>query len=152
MVIVGAGMVFGNYIAGRLADRYPSSLVTAVIASLIFAVMPIIYILSPYKAPSLLLTFIAPALPFGLGGPLQYLIVRYATGGEMLGGAGIQIAFNVSNAMAAAIGGAAIHHGFGLASPALAGTPLALISAAALFTLYHMERRSGKSGASGSDD
>ena len=94
MVIVGAGMVFGNYIAGRLADRFPSSLVTAV----------------------------------------------------------IQIAFNVSNAMAAAIGGAAIHHGFGLASPALAGTPLALISAAALFTLYHMERSSGKSGASGSDD
>lgn len=47
---------------------------------------------------------------------------------------------------------AAIHHGFGLASPALAGTPLALISAAALFTLYHMKRRSGKSGASGSDD
>lgn len=152
MVIVGAGMVFGNYIAGRLADRYPSSLVTAVIASLIFAVMPMIYILSPYKAPSLLLTFIAPALLFGLGGPLQYLIVRYARGGEMLGGAGIQIAFNVSNAMAAAIGGAVIHHGFGLASPALAGTPLALISAAALFTLYHMERRSGKSGASGSDD
>lgn len=140
MVIVGAGMVFGNYIAGRLADRYSASLVTAIIATLIIVVMPLIYFCSPYKLPSLALTFLAPALLFGLGGPLQYLIVRYAKGGEMLGGAGIQIAFNVSNAMAAAIGGAVIHHGFGLASPALAGVPLAVISAVALFMLYHMER------------
>ena len=148
MVIVGAGMVFGNYVAGRLADRFPSSLVTAIIATLMIVVMPLIYFLSPYKMPSLILTFVAPALLFGLGGPLQYLIVRYAKGGEMLGGAGIQIAFNVSNAMAAAIGGAVIHHGFGLASPALAGTPLAIVSATALYILYHMERRSGKSAAS----
>lgn len=140
MVIVGAGMVFGNYIAGRLADRHSASLVTAIIATLIIVVMPLIYFCSPYKLPSLALTFLAPALLFGLGGPLQYLIVRYAKGGEMLGGAGIQIAFNVSNAMAAAIGGAVIHHGFGLASPALAGVPLAVISAVALFMLYQMER------------
>lgn len=142
MVLVGAGMVFGNYIAGRLADRYSSSLVTAIIASMIIVVMPMIYFLSLYKLPSLLCSFIAPALLFGLGGPLQYLIVRYAKGGEMLGGAGIQIAFNVSNAMAAAIGGAVIHHGFGIASPALAGVPFAIISAIALFTLYHLERTS----------
>ena len=147
MVVVGAGMVFGNYIAGRLADRHSASLVTAIIATLIIVVMPLIYFCSPYKLPSLALTFLAPALLFGLGGPLQYLIVRYAKGGEMLGGAGIQIAFNVSNAMAAAIGGAVIHHGFGLASPALAGVPLAVISAVALFMLYHMER-SGRKSAS----
>ena len=147
MVVVGAGMVFGNYIAGRLADRHSASLVTAIIATFIIVVMPLIYFCSPYKLPSLALTFLAPALLFGLGGPLQYLIVRYAKGGEMLGGAGIQIAFNVSNAMAAAIGGAVIHHGFGLASPALAGVPLAVISAVALFMLYHMER-SGRKSAS----
>ncbi len=147
MVVVGAGMVFGNYIAGRLADRHSASLVTAIIATLIIVVMPLIYFCSPYKLPSLALTFLAPALLFGLGGPLQYLIVRYAKGGEMLGGAGIQIAFNVSNAMAAAIGGAVIHHGFGLASPALAGVPLAVISAVALFMLYHMEH-SGRKSAS----
>lgn len=59
----------------------------------------------------------------------------------MLGGAGIQIAFNVSNAMAAAIGGAAIRHGFGVASPALAGIPCAAVGAVALYTLYHYEKR-----------
>ena len=87
------------------------------------------------KVPTLILTFLATAGLFGIGGPLQYLIVRFAKGGEMLGGAGIQIAFNVSNAMSAVIGGLAIHHGLGLASPALVGIPFALIGATALFIL-----------------
>ena len=67
---------------------------------------------------------------------MQYLIVRFAKGGEMLGGAGIQIAFNVSNAFSAAIGGAAINHGLGIASPALIGGPFAIVGAIMLFMLY----------------
>ena len=140
MVLVGAGMVFGNFYAGRLADRYPASLVTAIIATMIIVLMPMMYVFASDKIPSLLFAFVAPGLLFGLGGPLQYLIVRYARGGEMLGGAGIQIAFNVSNAFAAAMGGAVIRHGFGLASPALAGVPCAVIGAAALYYLYHIEK------------
>lgn len=140
MVLVGAGMVVGNYCAGRLSDRYSASLVTAVIATLIVVLMPMIYFLVSYKIPSLILAFIATALLFGLGGPLQYLIVRYSKGGEMLGGAGIQIAFNVSNASAAALGGSVIRLGFGLASPALAGVPCAIIGALALFTLHLDEK------------
>lgn len=140
MVLVGAGMVLGNYCAGRLSDRYSASLVTAVIATLIVVLMPMIYLLVSYKIPSLILAFIATALLFGLGGPLQYLIVRYSKGGEMLGGAGIQIAFNVSNASAAALGGAVIRLGFGLASPALAGVPCAIIGALALFTFHRDEK------------
>ena len=84
-----------------------------------------------------MLLFFATACLFGIGGPLQYLIVRFAKGGEMLGGAGIQIAFNVSNAVAAVIGGAAIHHGLGLASPAIVGIPGAVIAALALFYMVH---------------
>lgn len=141
MVLVGAGMVLGNYSAGRLSDRYTVSLVTAIIALLIIMVMPMVYLLAPYKIPSLVLAFLAAGLLFAIGGPLQYLIVRYAKGGEMLGGAGIQIAFNVSNAMAAALGGTVIRHGFGLASPALAGVPCALVGAVALFTLCRCEKR-----------
>lgn len=141
MVLVGAGMVFGNWLAGRLADKYSPSLVTAIFASVVVVLMPMIFFLSQYKIPSLVFAFLAPTLLFGIGGPLQYLIVRYAKGGEMLGGAGIQIAFNVSNAVAAAAGGAVINHGFGLSSPALVGIPCALIGAAALFTMHHMTRK-----------
>lgn len=136
MVVVGLGMVFGNAATGRLSDRYPAALVTGVTAALLIVVMPAIYLLSPYKVPSVILSFIAPACLFGIGGPLQYLIVKYAKGGEMLGGAGIQIAFNVSNAMAASAGGYAINSGLGFASPALLGIPCAVIGATALIILY----------------
>ena len=141
MVLVGAGMVFGNFYAGRLSDKYTPSIVTAIIATLTIVLMPMMYMFASYKIPSLLFAFIAPGVLFGLGGPLQYLIVRYAKGGEMLGGAGIQIAFNVSNAVAAILGGAVIKHGFGLASPALAGIPCAIVGAIALYTLYYHEKR-----------
>ena len=139
MILVGLGMVAGNAVAGRLADRYPAALVTCVIAASLLVIMPAIYFLAPYRIPSAVLAFVAPACLFGIGGPLQYLIVGYARGGEMLGGAGIQIAFNVSNAVSASLGGVAISHGLGVASPALIGVPFAAIGAAALLILYRKE-------------
>ncbi|MCM1518527.1 MAG: MFS transporter [Pseudoflavonifractor sp.] len=139
MMLTGAGMVVGNAVSGRVADRYGASLVSGYIAAALVIVMPAIYFCSSMKLPSLVLAFLATACLFGLGGPLQFLIVRYARGGEMLGGAGIQIAFNVSNAMSASIGGLAIHHGLGLASPALVGVPFAVIGAMALFALNRTE-------------
>lgn len=136
MMLVGLGMVVGNAVSGKLADRYGISLVTGILAASMMIVMTGLYFAAPYKMPSLILAFVATAGLFGIGGPLQFLIVRYARGGEMLGGAGIQIAFNVSNAMSAAVGGFAIHLGWGLASPALVGLPFALIGATALFVLH----------------
>lgn len=135
MMLAGAGMVIGNAVAGKLSDRYKASVVTGCIAASLVIIMPALYLCASMKLPSLLLMFLATAGLFGIGGPLQYIIVKHAKGGEMLGGAGIQIAFNVSNAMSAAIGGLVIHHGFGLASPALVGIPFALISTVALFLL-----------------
>lgn len=136
MVIAGAGMVAGNAIAGKLADRYKVSVVTGSIAAMLVVVMPAVYFCAGMKIPSLILMFVATGALFGIGGPLQYLIVRFAKGGEMLGGAGIQIAFNVSNALSASLGGLAIHHGLGLASPALIGVPFAAIGAVMLFMLH----------------
>lgn len=136
MVLAGSGMVVGNIAAGKLADRFRPSLVTGCIAVLAAILMPCIYLCAPYKLPSLILMFVATGCLFGLGGPLQYLIVKFSKGGEMLGGAGIQIAFNVSNAMSAAIGGLAISQGLGIASPAIVGTPFAIIGAIALFVLF----------------
>lgn len=137
MVLAGAGMVMGNLVAGRLADRYGAARTSGWIAVAILLIMPAIFFCAHYKIPSVILLVLATASLFGIGGPLQYLIVRFAKGGEMLGGAGIQIAFNLSNAVAAAIGGVAIHRGLGYASPALVGIPGAIIAAVALFYLMN---------------
>lgn len=137
MVVAGLGMVVGNMLAAKLSDRYSAALVTGILAACVVVIMPVLYLCASMKVPVVILSFVATACLFGIGGPLQYIIVRYAKGGEMLGGAGIQIAFNVSNAIAAVLGGAAIHAGFGIASPALAGIPCAVIGAAALFILHY---------------
>lgn len=136
MMIVGAGMVVGNMVSGKLADKYGVAKVCALAAIAAMMIMVGIYFLSPHKLPSAILAFIAPATLFAIGGPLQYAIVRFAKGGEMLGGAGIQIAFNVSNACAALLGGAVINMGLGVAAPALAGAPLAAVGAAMLMVLH----------------
>lgn len=143
MMLAGIGMVTGNALAGKFADRYGAARVCGILAASMIVVMPLLYFCSGMKMPSLVLMFVATAALFGIGGPLQYLIVRFAKGGEMLGGAGIQIAFNVSNAVSAALGGLAIHHGFGLASPALVGVPFAIVGTAALFTLRRKFKSEG---------
>ncbi len=141
MMLIGMGMVTGNALSGKLADRFGAARVCGLLALSVAAIMTATYFCAAMPVPALVLAFVAAAGLFGIGGPLQYVIVRYARGGEMLGGAGIQIAFNVSNAMAAALGGMAIARGWGEQSPALVGAPLALIGAAALFILNRRERR-----------
>lgn len=144
MILAGAGMVVGNAVAGKMADRYGEARVSGYIALALIFIMPAIYLCTGMKLVSVALMFLATAGLFGIGGPLQYLIVRYAKGGEMLGGAGIQIAFNVSNAMSAALGALLIHHGYSCASPALPGVPFAAIGALALFILVHRETTQSK--------
>lgn len=136
MMAAGTGMVIGGLVSGKLADRFPPGIVTGCIALIELPVLLLIYFYSDVKLLALILTFIGAGLIFALGGPLQYLIIRFAKGGEMLGGAAIQIAFNVSNAVSAWLGGCAISAGLGLTAPALVGIPLACLAATALFYFH----------------
>lgn len=128
MIVAGLGMVAGNLFSGRLADRFGASRVVRYVVILILLILPSIYFGGQIKWLSVVLLFLATSTLFGVGGPLQFLIVKYSKGGEMLGAAGIQIAFNVSNAIASLMGGMAISRGFGYESPALVGIPLAVVA------------------------
>lgn len=136
MIIAGTGMVTGGLVAGKLADRYSPALASSMATGILIVLMPAIYFCAPFKVVSIILMFIATGCLFAIGGPMQYLIVRFSPGSEMLGGAGIQIAFNVSNALAAAIGGFAIHAGWGISSPSLVGVPFAIIATIIFMTLH----------------
>lgn len=144
MMLAGLGMVTGALVAGRLADRFPGGMVTGLICILEIPVLLLIYLKSDVLILSLFLVFIGSAQIFALGGPLQYLIIRFSRGGEMFGGAAIQIAFNVANALAALMGGMAIGWGLGITSPALMGIPFAIIAATALFYLHYYCDRNTK--------
>lgn len=136
MVVTGLGMFVGTIVCGRLADRFHASLVCAFTGALIVPTLLMIYFFSLVIWIAIPLAFIGSAALFGLGGPLQYLIVRFSRGGEILGGAGIQIAFNASNAIAALLGGAAIRSQLGLPGAALVGIPMAVACSAILFWFY----------------
>lgn len=138
MMLAGLGMVLGALVSGRLADKYPCGIITGIICLSEIPVLLLIYFYSEITFLSLVLTFIGAAQIFALGGPLQYLIIKYSPGGEMLGGAAIQIAFNVSNAVAAWLGGFAISLGLGMTAPAMMGLPLACLAAGALFYFNHL--------------
>lgn len=130
MVLAGFGMVVGNLISGRLSDRYTPGKVGTVVQAMICIVLLLIFFLSSYPWLSALLMCLCTAGLFAVSSPEQVLIIRVAKGGEMLGAACVQVAFNLGNAIGAYAGGVAISAGYRY--PALAGVPFALIG----FTLF----------------
>lgn len=144
MILAGAGMVAGNLSSGRLSDRHTPSLVGMSSQAMICIALLAIFLLAQHKAAAVVLMCICTAGLFAVSGPEQVLIIRVARGGEMLGAATVQIAFNLGNAVGAYAGGAAA--GCGYEYPALAGVPFAL-TGFALFLAFH--RRYGASVANG---
>lgn len=98
--------------------------------------------LGHYKVAAVFLMILGTAALFGSGSPLQSSIVGYSKGGEMLGAACIQIAYNAGNAIAAAIGSAAISVGMSYSSTALIGQPFIIIGCVLLIILYMKYERS----------
>lgn len=134
MVLAGFGMVAGNLISGRMSDRYTPGRVGMVIQGLICITLLLIFFLSPNPWCSALLMALCTAGLFAISSPEQVLMIRVAPGGEMLGGAAVQMAFNLGNAIGAYVGGLAITGGYRY--PALAGVPFALIGFVLFFVFY----------------
>lgn len=95
-----------------------------------------IFFLSPYKWLAVLLMCIVTLCLFGVSAPQQFLIIKFAPGGEMLGAAGIQIAFNLGNAIGAYLGGLPITYGIGVRYSALIASGIAVLGFI-LFSLFN---------------
>ena len=134
MVLAGFGMVVGNLVSGRLSDRYTPGKVGTVVQGMICILLLMIFFLSPNPWCSAILMALCTAGLFAVSSPEQVLIIRVAPGGEMLGGACVQIAFNLGNALGAYVGGLALSGGYRY--PALAGVPFALVGFV-LFAVFY---------------
>lgn len=126
MIAAGFGMVAGNLVSGRLCDRHRPSVVVASTISIGIVSLLLIFLLADYGWVSAALMIICTGCLFAVSSPQQYLILKHAPGGELLGGASIQMAFNMGNALGAFCGGLPIAAGLPPRYAALVGVPFLL--------------------------
>ena len=126
MIAAGFGMVAGNLVSGRLCDRHRPSVVVASTISIGIVSLLLIFLLADCGWVSAALMIICTGCLFAVSSPQQYLILKYAPGGELLGGASIQMAFNMGNALGAFCGGLPIAAGLPPRYAALVGGPFLL--------------------------
>lgn len=125
MIIAGAGMAVGNFMGGRLADKYSPLKTTSLLLLSMIASLLIITVVNYYKAPAIVMTFVTGAVAFAVIAPMQMLMINAAKGSEMLASAALQASANTGNALGAYLGGLPIAAGFGYMSPQYVGAGLA---------------------------
>ncbi len=132
MMLVGLGMVLGNLLSGRLSGRYTPLRIAVITDFVIVLALLLLFAFGGIKTASLTFAFICCAGLFALSAPLQILLLQNAKGGELLGAAGGQIAFNLGSAIGAYCGGMMLTLGFTYNYVTL---PAALLSFSAMSSL-----------------
>jgi DHA1 family inner membrane transport protein len=125
LLAFGIGSVAGTWVAGRLADwNVNRSVVAAFVGSI--AVLLLVFLLSPYAVPTLLLVFAVGVLGSVLAINLQLRLMHAAGDAQMLGAALNHSALNTANGLGAWLGAVVIADGLGYRAPSLIGAGLAL--------------------------
>jgi DHA1 family arabinose polymer transporter-like MFS transporter len=141
LVLAGLGMVVGNVMGGKLADKIEPLKACGALLTAMAVTLLSIYFFSENQVLSLILTFIAGALSMAIASPIQILMIRTAKGAEMLGAAVTQAAFNIGNALGAFFGGLPIAAGLGFNSPTLVGCAMAIAGVVFAYILLKKQQR-----------
>ncbi|HDT3693359.1 TPA: MFS transporter AraJ [Enterobacter roggenkampii] len=146
MMLMGLGMVLGNLLSGKLSGRFSPLRIAATTDMVIVASLLLLFALGELKTASLM-GFICCAGLFALSAPLQILLLQNAKGGEMLGAAGGQMAFNLGSAIGAYFGGMMITLGFSWRYVTLPAALLSFSAMSALLIYGYLRARQAQANA-----
>lgn len=140
LVLYGIGLAVGNWLSGRFADRnLTGTLIISMAATMglltIFAATMQVHWLVPP------LIFLWGISSFAVVPPLQALVVTEAHDAPNLASSMNIAAFNLGNAIGAALGGAVIYLGLGLPAVALAGAATSAMGLALVVVYQRVHSR-----------
>lgn len=127
IMLAGFGMFAGNIIGGHFSDRFTPEKVVRLTLCVAFLALTGIFFGAHVPYLSVALMCLTTACLFCVSSPQQLLILENSRGGEMLGAALVQVAFNLGNAVGAFCGGLPIDHKLGYEYTALPGAVFVLL-------------------------
>ncbi|ONK11974.1 MFS transporter [Streptomyces sp. MP131-18] len=139
LMLFGVGLVAGNLIGGRYADRALMPMLYTSLAALAVALAAFTVTANNKVAAAVTLMLIG-AFGFATVPPLQKRVLDHAPGAATLASAVNIGAFNLGNALAAWLGGLALSAGAGATLPNLVGAAMAVSALALAVVAARLER------------
>ena len=134
LVLYGIGLTIGNMLGGRLADRSVDRALTLMLAVLTLTLAAFATLMH-WPVPAALAILVWGIASFAIVPPLQMRVMHAAAEAPNLASAMNIGAFNLGNAIGAALGGGVIGAGLGLPAVALAGAAMAAAALAVLLVV-----------------
>jgi len=147
LALLGVGMLIGNMIGGRLADRNAmrSILSTFPLYALVFVGLALLGALPV----ALLLGVLLVGMLGGIAVPaIQTRLMDVAHESQTLAAAANHSALNIGNSLGAALGAAVIAAGLGYRAPSLVGAGLAVVGFLIALAAWLVERARGRTSPS----
>ncbi|MFZ4862856.1 MFS transporter [Sphingobacterium sp. Mn56C] len=147
MILIGAGMFFGNLIGGKLADSISPSKAAIISFSSMAVCLLVLFFTAHITVLAYPMAFITGMIAFTIGSPLQMMLINNARGAETFAAAGGQASFNIGNSLGAYFGAIPIAYGFSYNYPSLIGVFMASTGAilAVIFLLKVENKQAPKS-------
>lgn len=138
LIVWGVGMVAGNIIGGRMADR---ALLPAIFWILAWNILCLaLFALTAHSSAWVILSLFLLGMGFALVPALQTRLMNVAGEAQTLAASLNHSAFNLANALGAALGGLSVSAGFGWASTGWVGALLALGGLVVMFISVRLSK------------